>query len=163
EIFNPTWAPDGHAICFTGMRAGLTDLYVYDLNASSVRRLTNDAFADLQPAWSPDGKRIAFATDRFTTTLDTLNIGLYELALIDPQTGAIEQVRGASGGRNINPQWSGDGRSLYFISDRDGIANLYRFVLATGDVAQLTKVGTGLSGITNTSPTMSVAQSVDLA
>ena len=28
EVLNPSWAPDGHAIAFTGMRQGLTDLYV---------------------------------------------------------------------------------------------------------------------------------------
>ena len=50
EIFNPTWAPDGRAIAFTGMSRGLTDLYVYDLAASKLRQLTNDAYADLQPA-----------------------------------------------------------------------------------------------------------------
>ena len=31
------------------------------------RQLTNDPYADLQPAWSPDGRRIAFATDRFSS------------------------------------------------------------------------------------------------
>ena len=30
EILNPSWAPDGHAIAFTGMRAGLTDLYLFE-------------------------------------------------------------------------------------------------------------------------------------
>jgi hypothetical protein len=33
---------------------------------STLRRLTNDAFADLQPAWSPDGRRIAFVTNSFS-------------------------------------------------------------------------------------------------
>ena len=37
EILNPSWAPDGHAIAFTGMRRGLTDLYVYDLAAARLR------------------------------------------------------------------------------------------------------------------------------
>ena len=50
---NPTWAPDGRAIAFTGMSQGLTDLYIYDLTTSVLRRLTNDAFADLQPARPP--------------------------------------------------------------------------------------------------------------
>jgi Tol biopolymer transport system component len=163
EIINPTWAPDGHAICFTGMSAGLTDLYIYDLNTSHLRRLTNDAFADLQPAWSPDGKRIAFATDRFSSNLATLSLGAYRLATIDPASGRIEQVRAFTAGKNINPQWSPDATSLYFISDRDGIPNLYRVSLATGDVAQLTTVGTGLSGITNTSPALSVASQSGVA
>jgi hypothetical protein len=165
EIFTPTWAPDGHAICFTGMGAGLTDLYVYDLNASTLRRLTNDAYADLQPAWSPDGRRIAFATDRFSSRLDSLDIGPYRLGLIDPESGRIEQVRVFMDGKNLNPQWSPDGQSLFFISDRDGIPNLYRVGVEGGgaDVAQLTTVGTGLSGITNTSPALSVASATGLA
>ncbi len=163
EIFNPTWAPDGHAVCFTGMSRGLTDLYVYDLNAGQLKALTHDAYADLQPSWSPDGTRIAFATDRFTSSLETLKIGDYRLALIDPTTGAIEQVRAFTDGKNINPQWSPDGKLLYFISDRDGIPNLYRVAVASGDVAQITNVGTGLSGITSTSPALSVSASAGVA
>lgn len=178
EIFNPTWAPDDHAVCFTGMSQGLTDLYIYDLNASKLLRLTNDAYADIQPSWSPDGRRIAFATDRFTTDLNTLRIGSYALALIDPESGRIEQVRtsipmgptgpgGRAGfgavGKSINPQWTPDGSALLFISDRDGIPNLYRVSIATGEVAQLTKVGTGLSGITSTSPALSVGSKTGTA
>jgi hypothetical protein len=61
----------------------LSDLYVYDLRSSRLQRLTNDAYAELHPAWSPDSRTIAFATDRFTTNLETLAIGHYELATID--------------------------------------------------------------------------------
>ncbi|HZR22440.1 MAG TPA: hypothetical protein VFA59_02560 [Vicinamibacterales bacterium] len=157
EMFNPTWAPDGHALCFTGMTRGLTDLYLYDFASSKLQRLTNDAFADVQPAWSPDGRRIAFATDRFSSNLDTLTIGDYRLATIDPQTGQIQQLRAFTSGKNLNPQWTPDSRALLFISDRDGIPNVYRITIDSGDVAQLTKVGTGVSGITSTSPALSVA------
>jgi hypothetical protein len=111
----------------------------------------------MQPAWSPDGKRIAFATDRFSSDLNALSFGDYRLALIDPESGRIEQVRAFTSGKNINPQWTPDGRALLFISDRDGIPNLYRVALDSGDVAQLTHVGTGLSGITATSPALTVA------
>ena len=163
EILNPAWAPDGHAICFTGMSGGLTDLYVYDLNASRLRRLTHDAFADLQPAWSPDATRIAFVTDRFTTHLDTLNIGSYRLGLIDPESSDIEQVTSAMTGADINPQWAPDGRSLYFVSDRNGIANLYHIRLDSSDQVRLTTLGTGISGITHSSPAMTVAPGAAIA
>ena len=157
EVFNPTWAPDGSAICFTGMAHGLTDLYVANVQAGTVRQLTHDAFADLQPAWSPDGRRIAFATDRFSSQLDSLNLGAYRIGFIDPVSGAVTQAPAFTGGKNINPQWGRDGQALFFISDRDGIPNVYRMALPSGDVTRVTTVGTGVSGITSTSPAMSVA------
>jgi WD40 repeat protein len=157
EVFNPTWAPDGHALCFTGTTRGLTDLYLYDLATSQLRRLTTDAFADVQPAWSPDGRRIAFATDRFSSNLETLAIGDYRLATIDPDSGAIRPLPAFTSGKNINPQWTPDGRSLLFISDRDGIPNIYRIVADSGELTQLTRIGTGISGITSSSPALSVA------
>lgn len=157
EVFNPTWAPDGHAIAFTGMVRGLTDLFIYDLNASRLSRLTNDPYAEIQPAWSPDGRRIAFATDRYSSDLATLSIGNYRIALLDVESGRIEQTRAFTDGKNINPQWTPDGSAVLFISDRGGIANLFRLTLATGDVVQLTNVATGLSGITSSSPVLSVA------
>jgi Tol biopolymer transport system component len=161
EAFNPTWAPDGARIAFSGMSGGVTDLFVVDLASGGVSRLTNDAFADIHPAWSPDGQRIAFATDRFTTRLDTLAIGPYQVALIDPTTRRIEPVAGFANAKNINPQWASDGRTLYFLSDRGGITNAYRVTIGTGDLRQVTNLQTGITGITATSPALSVAQRVD--
>jgi Tol biopolymer transport system component len=126
EIFNPTWSPDGRAVAFTGMSRGVTDLWVLDLTTGAARQLTNDPYADIQPAWSPDGRRIAFATDRFSSRLDTLEIGSYRLAVIDPAGGSPQPVGAFTRGKNINPQWAPDSGSLYFLSDRDGISNLYR-------------------------------------
>src|ERR1700748_3141175 len=119
--------------------------------------MTHDAYADMQPAWSPDGKRIAFATDRFSTSLPNLNIGAYRIALLDPDTGRVEQAPAFTNGKNINPQWTPDSRSIAFISDRDGIPNVYRLALDTAAITQVTNVGTGVSGITSNSPAMTVA------
>jgi hypothetical protein len=157
EIFSPTWAPDGHAIAFSALAGGLLDLFVYDLQTNSLERLTNDAYADLQPAWSPDGGSIAFATDRFTTNLTDLQYGAYRLALYDLATGAIRPLSGMGSAKQINPQWSPDGRALYFVSDRDGINNAYRLDLGSGAMHQVTNLRTGVSGITALSPAISVA------
>lgn len=157
EAFNPTWAPDGRRVAFTGMRGGLTDLFVVDVESEAVTQLTRDAFADLHPAWSPDGRTIAFATDRFTTRLDELAIGPLRLGLITPDDRSVRPVAPFDVGRQMNPQWSPDSQVLYFLADPDGVTNAYRLALGTGDVRQVTDLPTGISGITATSPAMSVA------
>src|SRR5450432_2645215 len=41
------------------------------------------------------------------------------------------------------PTWSPDGKTLYFVSDRTGIANVYAYDLATHALVQVTNVLTG--------------------
>jgi WD40 repeat protein len=158
EIYNPTWSPDGKQIAFSGLSQGLTDLYVYDLAAGKVRRLTDDPFADIQPAWSPDGRRIAFATDRFSSDLATLDIGNYRIGFIDPVSGTIQPGPFIERSKNINPQWSADGRTLFFLSDFNGRTNIFRADADGGSIRQITNLLTGVSGITATSPALSAAQ-----
>jgi len=155
EILNPTWSPDGKSVVFSAIVGGDTDLFAYDLNTNTERRLTNDAFADLQPAFSPDGSRLAFVTDRFSTKLENLNAGEYQLAVMDVASGKIEPVRTFPEGKSINPQWNADGRRVYFVSDRDGISNVYVVNLESGALSQITTVDAGVSGITALSPTIS--------
>jgi Tol biopolymer transport system component len=157
EVHDPTWSPDGRRLAFSGNVGGLLDLYVYDLGAGTLKRLTQDAYADLQPAWSPDGRQIAFVTDRFTTDLAKLDMGEYRLALIDVESGRVEPVATFEGAKSIDPQWSADGRSLFFLSDRGGITNVYRLETEGGALRQVTDLFTGVSGITALSPALSVA------
>ena len=158
EILSPAWSPDGRHIAFVAMTGGKTDLYLYDQGSKSLRRLTDDVFADLQPAWSPDGNLIAFVTDRFGTDLSLLSYGDYELALVNPETGEIQRLQSFASAKNINPQWSPDSRSLYFLSDQSGKTDVYRLELASKQTFQVTNLFTGVSGITDLSPALSVAQ-----
>jgi WD40 repeat protein len=157
DILNPSWSPDGRFIAFSALVGGLSDLFVYDLAKDSLQRLTRDPYSDLQPSWSPDGQRLAFVTDRFTTRLEDLAIGPYSLAVFDRATGAITRVPGFDGAKHLNPQWSPDGASLYFVADPTGVSNIYRVGLAGGDLHRVTNLFTGVSGITETSPAISIA------
>ncbi|HJR50634.1 MAG TPA: hypothetical protein VJ794_05975, partial [Gemmatimonadales bacterium] len=157
EVFNPSWSPDGRSIAFSGVVNGLSDLYVYDLEGDSLRQLTDDLYADLQPSWSPDGTTLAFSTDRFGTDLDRLTTAPNRIALLDVASGRIREVPGFRAAKHLNPQWSPDGRGIYFLADPMGITNVYRSSTADGSIAQLTNLFTGVSGITEDSPALSVA------
>ena len=156
EILNPTWSPDGKQIAFSGLVGGFNDLFVYDLEASTLRRLTTDTFAELDPAWSPDGKLLAFSTDRFTTDLKTIQVGHLRLALLDVASGEVRPAGGFEGAKNISPQWTADGKALFFLSDHGGVTNIYRTEFG-GQTTQLTNLLTGASGITALSPALSFA------
>ena len=158
EIFNPTWSPDGRRVAFSALAGGMTDLFVLDLASRRLERLTEDLYGDLHPAWSPDGRSLAFVTDRFGTRIDALRYGNLRLAVLDLETRSIREVSGADAGKNINPQWSPDGSSITFVSDRTGISNLYRVPAAGGTAVAMTDYETGVSGITALSPAHSVAR-----
>jgi Tol biopolymer transport system component len=158
SVTHIAWSPDGRTLAFSGMSGGISDLYLLDVAAGTVRQLTHDRNADLQPAWSPDGRTLAFATDRGPTTDFTKMVfSPLQLATIDVATGQISVFSPFSHGKHINPQYSPDGKSLFFISDQDGFSDIYRLELASGAVSRVTRLSTGVSGITAISPALTVA------
>ena len=160
-VTSPSWSPDGKQIVVSGTSSGLTDLYVIDYESAALRRLTNDKNGDLQPAWSPDGQQIAFTTERGETTdLDMLRLGQWRVATYDFRTGNVEVIPG-QGGHNLNPQWAPDGKSIAYISDRTGIANLFLVDLVSKEHYQLTNVIGSVSGITEYSPAITWARQAD--
>lgn len=161
EVYTPTFSPDGRRVAFAAIVGGYMDLFVADVQTGELRRLTNDLYTDLQPAWSPDGEVIAFVTGRFSTDLPILAYGNYRLAVIDPDDGEIQALPVFGKGKHINPQWTKDGQGLYFVTDVSGISNVYRFDFRGGDLARVTDLITGVSGITATSPVISTAARAD--
>lgn len=156
---DPAWSPDGSRIAFSGLNGGISDLYVFDVATNRAEALTNDREAQLQPAWSPDGRTIAFVTDRGPETdFNRLTFGKMRLALMDVATREVVLVPRLGNGKAINPQFSPDGRSLYFVADPDGVPDIYRVSLGGQDLRRVTRVATGISGITGLSPTLSVAR-----
>jgi hypothetical protein len=158
-LTDPAWGPNDQ-IAFSGQQGGISDLYVLDLASERVVRLTNDRHADLQPSWSPDGRTLAFTTDRGPSTdFSRLTYSAMTLATMDVDSRQIRVLPLFEGAKHINPQFSPDGQSLYFISDREGFSDVYRLAIADGSVYQVTRLQTGVSGITALAPAISVARS----
>lgn len=157
NAWHPTWSPDGRSIAFSGQAGGVSDLYVVDIASGGVRRLTNDAYADLHPAWSPTGTHIAFVSDRFSSDLERLQFGVMQPALLAVADGRIEPLPALPNARHINPQWAHGGRALVLVAAPDGVPNVYRLDVQAGTYSRITDVTTGVSGLTTLSPAISVA------
>ncbi|OGS24596.1 MAG: hypothetical protein A2314_01730 [Elusimicrobia bacterium RIFOXYB2_FULL_50_12] len=61
---SPCFSPDGKKIYFTSDADGITDIYVYELDGGSLRRLTKVVGGNFQPRVSPDGKNLLYSSFR---------------------------------------------------------------------------------------------------
>ncbi len=61
-------APNGKsvAVSMTDIASQNTDIWIYDLQGDSAKRLTFDPSADSVPIWSPDAARLVFASNRLS-------------------------------------------------------------------------------------------------
>ena len=162
QFSNLTWSPDGNNIVCQGMSDGQSDLYMYSFDTKKVRQLTNDKFSDYQPSFSRDGHKIIFTSDRTTYDQSLSQDITFNLAELDLATGKIANINVFNGANNLDPQYSADGKKIYFLSNRDGFRNMYRYNLSDGKVEQMTDLFTGICGITEYSPAISISNNDDI-
>ncbi|TXF91349.1 hypothetical protein FUA23_01235 [Neolewinella aurantiaca] len=154
---DPAWSPDGKSIVVSGLVDGYSDLFSIDLRSERVTRLTNDRFSESHPHWGTDGETIFYSTDRVGMKTKNRPHGAlrFNLASLNVNTGASTDLDLFPGADNLNPVQARDGR-LYFLSNRDGFRNIYRYDLASDSLEQVTDLITGVSGITHYAPAMSI-------
>ncbi len=153
-----SWSPDGNLMAMSGLAGGISDLYVLDLRTGKVDQLTHDRYADEMPEFSPDGQTIVFATDRGpATNFQDLSYAPLQIGTISVNGGPVTLYSPFPNAKEINPQYTPDGKDVLFISNQDGFSDIYRLNLASGAVTRVTKVATGISGITETSPALTVS------
>ncbi len=150
-VFGGSWSPDGRYIAFTGMRYGQSDIYILDLQTREIRKITDDIYSDSEPSFSHDGKRIAFISDRGENL--KAPTGKIKKADYDfRQTDIYIMNTDGSGLERITedpmndewPQWAPDDSKLLFVSDRNGVSNLYITDIKTRKTYAITNV---LSGV----------------
>ena len=165
DVSGIAWSPADDQLVLSGTRDAVGGLWLLRLATGDLKRLTQGRGAFLQPAWSPDGATIAFATDYGPKTDRTaLVYGSMNIGLMDVQSGSISILSLRDGATHIDPQYSPDGRSIYFVANPEGVPDIFRYSLDTGKFSQVTRVATGISGLTPLSPCLSVSRDTgDLA
>lgn len=160
-ITNPTWSPDGKEIVVTGSIEGQTDLFAYDLKRKKFKQLTDDIYSEVQAHFNSDGTKLVFSYDKRSMVEGRVHgRWTYDIAVMDYSSGSIETLDLFHSADNINPSYDHED-NIYFMSDRDGYRNMYRYMTQTGELYQMTDFLTGLSGISRYSPVLTTARTRD--
>ena len=128
SISSPDWSRDGTALVFTAVDSGKNDLYRYRINSDKLTRLTNSVVYESDPRFSPDGSKIIFSIEDSSGHLPTMQTPYgptpSDLALLDLSTGILHRLTDTPWSEK-QPCFSPDGNSILFVSNRNGINNLY--------------------------------------
>ncbi len=153
-VYSVSWSPDGDRLAFVGQKGPQSDIYIYDLKNGSLANMTDDLFSDSDPSWSPDGRTVFFASDRGSFVgrrqaakgfkMWKYNFNQTHIYSISVASRLVERVSRTDSSEDSYPIAAPDGKHLFYISDRSGVANLYYMDLETGESRP---VSNSLSGI----------------
>jgi len=140
--------PNGKTAVVSANINAQSDLYLISTGRPNLRRLTNDVFDDLHPAFIPGTKRIVFSSNRNSDSISTentyqdlsKNFNLFELDIDKPNE--LKQLT-KDFGQNSKVTIP-DSTTLFYVSDKSGINNLYKFDIQKETSKQITAYGTGI-------------------
>ncbi|MEO7036928.1 MAG: hypothetical protein ABI548_23465 [Polyangiaceae bacterium] len=136
----PDVSRDGRWVSYVTNRAGTSTLRIAHVNAQheleDERRLVPSAQYEqaYTPRFSPDGEQLAYSA--------WTRGGYRDIRIVDVHTGSFYELM-HDRAIDQQPTWSPDGRTLYFVSDRTGIPNVFAYNLATHATSQVTNVRVG--------------------
>jgi Tol biopolymer transport system component len=130
QLQSPSLLPDGRRALVAGIKEGVSDIYLLDLEDGSYKNLTQDAFYDSDPRISPDGNLVAY----------TRRISGHDKIYVFPLGNPSRKTQLTFGTHDdVAPSFSKDGQLVYYSStEDDDIFNVRSLDLKTGVIRQYT-------------------------
>ena len=157
SLTSAIWSPDGKTIAFIASVREKSDIFLYDVTSGKIEQLTNDIFSDQNPIWSPDNKTLYFISDRadflgsdknrYNFKMWDFDFSHHEIYSIDIASRAMNRITFDSS-EKTSMAIASDGKKMLFVSDKNGIGNLYELTFASGEIKAKSN---SISGITQLS------------
>lgn len=121
-------------------------LFLYDIAAGTMKRMTDGDYDEWSPSWSPDSTKVAFASRRAPDPDRTYDSNIFVADIATPGSNPIQLTtyEGSDGGEDAGtyPAWSPDGKQIAYVRGGDPrltwyAANTLAVVSATGGEPRL--------------------------
>jgi Tol biopolymer transport system component/DNA-binding winged helix-turn-helix (wHTH) protein len=126
--FDAQYSPDGKHIAFASMRSGVQGVWMSNEDGSNLVEISDPNHGSGSPQWSPDGKEIAF---------DSTPQGQHWEIYVADVAGGKPRKLVTNMSPIIRPNWSHDGKWIYFRSNEPGGEGIYRCPASGGDATRL--------------------------
>jgi tricorn protease len=132
------WSADGRWVYFSSTSrdiAGMNDIFRVAAAGGTPMAVSEERYVnEFGAAPSPDGKRLALAARGIASNQwwrnGSSHLDQSELWLMNVDGPASYTPVSPLDSRQVWPMWSGDGRALYYVSDRGGAENIWTHPVA---------------------------------
>jgi Tol biopolymer transport system component len=132
KILDLSFSPDGRKLVFSAVVDGQTDIWVFDIAASTNDRITNDLADDFNPKFINNMNNITFVSNRRSDTLFMENdpeyntttafaVYVYDYAGRSPVLQKISEGDYINHAQPLSPRHN----EFFYLSDKNGIVNRY--------------------------------------
>ncbi|MBK0022862.1 S41 family peptidase [Brucella pseudogrignonensis] len=146
-----SFSPDGKSVLYTAVRLGdpkrsiqaalswQPQLYAVDTKSGRERLLLPNAAREAR--WNKDQTKLVYSYDPSADPVERQHrvaANARQLWLYDPANGKYNRLFEADGVDRLDPHWSIDGESLFYLSEASGWLNVWKLDLKSGQEVQLT-------------------------
>lgn len=138
QINSFSFSEDGSYIAFSADEKGQSDIWLYDIESAKYLKVTNDEYDDHTPRFGP-GNTVIFSSNRTDDTLTVTRFesaSNYSLFIYKPGSKVLKRIP-AQMCNYTQPSFY-DANTIVYLSDNNGVQNLYKQDLKTGTIHPLT-------------------------